>query len=408
MRDDGPKPGMVMAMSAAVNGVGGGLGWSLLPPLMPAIAADLAISHGMGGLIWGATPLGIALAAPIGGAAVDRFGPRRVAGIAMLFGALACAARALAVGPWSLFVSMFLFGVHTGFVAPAIPKALAGHVPVRNLGRANGTALLAYTICTAITVLVARTVIAPALGGWRTTMVAAAVAMAVVGVLWMLLVKDRILPSRHAGLRDVVALAGNGSLLRVAAMHFLLFGGYLALLGVLPRALAESGMPLGQVGLAVASWLAVAGAANFLGPWLSDRIARRRPFFLVGAVIAGGALFGLSLWPHATWLLAVAALGGGCFAPLLLTTPLELPGIGPARAGAAMGLLMLIGQAGGFALSTMAGKAAGSGLTAVFGALAVAHLAILLPALGLRETAPRRVVAAPPAAASDTADRVVA
>ncbi|MBI3181431.1 MAG: MFS transporter [Myxococcales bacterium] len=383
------RPAMVTAMCAALQGVGGGLGWSLLPPLMPAIAADLSISHELGGLVWGAAPLGIALASPLGGAAVDRFGPRRVAGLAMLAGAAACASRALVESGGALAAAMFLFGLHVGFVAPSIPKALAGHVPLGRLGRANGLALLAYTAGTALTVLLSRSVLAPALGGWRPTMVVAAIAMAVAGALWMALVRDRIALSRHAGLGQVLSLARNRPLLRVAAMHFLLFGGYLAMLGILQRSLVESGMAAGAAGIAVASWLLVAAFANFLGPTLSDRLGRRRPFLLAGSLLAGGALLALALLPpmSAVWLLAVAALGGGSFAPLLLALPLELPGVGPAKAGGALGLLMLVGQVGGFLLPVATGLFAGrGGFQAALALLAVTHLAIVLPAWGLPET----------------------
>src|SRR5271166_6986741 len=97
------------ALCAMIQAVGGGLGWSVLPPLMPAIAKELGISHAMGGVVWGAAPLGIALSSLLGGAAVDRFGPRRVAGLALVAGAFACAARAWAVGPWSLAAAMLVF-----------------------------------------------------------------------------------------------------------------------------------------------------------------------------------------------------------------------------------------------------------------------------------------------------------
>jgi MFS family permease len=356
---------------------------------MPRIAADLGISHAMGGLVWGAAPLGIALASPFGGAAVDRYGPRAVAGIAMVAGALTCGARALATGPWTLALAMLAFGLHIGFVAPAIPKALAGHVDARSLGRANGLAVLSYTLGTAATVLAARTVIAPALGGWRPTMIAAALAMALVGTLWIALCSDRLVASRHAGLAQVLGLARDRQLLRVGAVHFLLFGGYLATLGLLPRALAERGLEPGRVGLAVASWLAAAGVANLLGPWLSDRVGRRRPFLVVGACVAALALAGVAVLPASATvpMLAIAALGGGAFAPLLFALPLEMQGIGPSRAGGALGLLMLVGQIGGFGLSFGCGAIAGAfGVPAALALLALVHLAILVPARGLRET----------------------
>jgi NNP family nitrate/nitrite transporter-like MFS transporter len=385
---DRAMPGRTTAMCGLLNAVGGGLAWGLVPALMASIATDLHVSHLMGGVLWGAAPLGIAVAAPMGGAAVDRFGARRVAGLAMLVGALACAARAGAWDGPSMAVAMFAFGLHIGFVAPSVPKALAGHVPIQHLGRANGIALLCYTASTAVTILVARTVIVPALGGWRPAMIAAAIAMGAAGFLWLVVVRDRGTLSRHADLGTVFRLAKNPQLRRVAAIHVLLFGGYLAMLGFLPRALIESGMAPAHVGIAIASWLGIAGVANLAGPWLSDRLGRRRPFVIGGSLLAAGALATMALLPAAqgVWLLGVAAIGGGCFAPLLFTLPLERPSVGPARAGAALGLLMLVGQLGGFVLPILAGAAAqGAGLAGALALLALAHAAIVIPARGLQE-----------------------
>jgi hypothetical protein len=108
--------------------------------------------------------------------------------------------------------------------------------------------------------------------------------------------------------------------------------------------------------------------------------------------VAGLALAAVAVLPARAALgpLVVAALGGGCFAPLLLALPLELPGVGPQRAGAALGLLMLIGQAGGFLLPIVAGAAVEHGGFAVaMGVLAVVHLLIVVPAAGLTETGRR-------------------
>ncbi|HEX8793903.1 MAG TPA: MFS transporter [Polyangiaceae bacterium] len=386
---DDAKATRTTALCAMAQAVGGGLGWSALPALMPTIAKELGITHAMGGLVWGAASLGIALASIAGGATVDRFGPRRVAGIALVFGAFACAARALVTGPWTLAAAMLVFGAHIGFCAPAIPKALAAQVPMNRLARANGIALLGYTLGTAATVVLAPMVLMPLLGGWRVVMVVAAVAMLVAASIWWMFVPEGRGATGHASIRQILALAKNRSLARVGAMHFLLFGGYLALLGLLPRALVEGGMRPTRVGMAVAAWLVSAGVANYAGPWLSDRIGRRRPVLAVGGAVAGLALGAMALAPasFAVPLLVIAALGGGCVAPLLFTLPASIDGVGPARVGAALGLLGLVGQAGGFLLPTLTGAAAQSaGLPAAIGVLAVAHLLILAPALGLRET----------------------
>jgi nitrate/nitrite transporter NarK len=384
---DPARPKQVTVLCAAMQCIGGGLGWSLLPALMPMISKDLGVSHTQGGFIWGAASLGIALASPFGGSAVDRLGARQVAGVAMLLGAAACASRAFAQGPWTLALSMFAFGLHVGFTAPAIPKAIAGHVEGRFLGRANGIALLSYTFGTALTVLCAR-FLAMAVGGWRPLMVVAGGAMAVVAALWLRGVPDRMALSHRESLGDLLALTRSPDLRRVAGMHFLLFGGYLALLGFLPRALIDAGVPPVRAGATVALWLCAAGMANFAGPWLSDRLGRRRPVILAGAAISGIALLPFIFLPvkAAAWFLALAALGGGAFAPLLLTLPFEMPEIGLAKGGAALGLLMLVGQAGGFLLPVAAGVAAQYGrVPAAMGLMAAVHLAIVFPALRYRE-----------------------
>ncbi|MDQ3030964.1 MAG: MFS transporter [Myxococcota bacterium] len=386
------RPVTVTAMSSAMQAIGGGLGWSLVPALMPQIAGELELSHAQSAMIWGAASLGIALASPAGGAAVDRYGARRVGAIAMAVGAIACAARAWAPDAMTLALTMLLFGAHVGFVAPAIPKALAGHVPATAIGRANGLALLGYTFGTALTVLLARTVLAPAFGGWRGATIAAAFAMVGMAALWFAVVRDRGTRSRHASMRDSIALLANGTLVRVACMHFLLFGGYLTLLGLLPRALGEAGLAPTQVGIAVAGWLFAAGIANFVGPVISDRLGRRRPLIVFGALLAATGIAILAFAPpEATivWL-AIAALGGGSFAPLLLAMPLEIRGVGVERAGAALGLLMLVGQLGGFVLPIVVGfiKDGPAGFGGAMLALALVHGAILIPALRLPETGP--------------------
>jgi MFS transporter, ACS family, aldohexuronate transporter len=386
---DRAMPGRTTALCAMIQAVGGGLGWSVVPPLMPQIARELGISHAMGGVVWGAASLGIALASLLGGAAVDRFGPRRVASLALLAGSAACAARAWATGPWSLAAAMLVFGLHIGFCAPAIPKALAAHVPAARLARANGVALVGYTLGTAATVVLAPAVLVPLVGGWRGAMIVASAAMLLVALIWGLFVRDGRASGTHASLAEIARLVRLPALVRVAVMYFLLFGGYLAMLGLLPRALLEAGMPPARVGLAVAAWLTAAGIANYAGPWMSDRLRRRRPVLLGGAAVAGIALGTLALAPAglAVPLLVVAALGGGCVAPLLFALPAEIEGVGPARLGAAFGLMTLLGQVGGFLLPTITGATAqASGVHGAIGALALAHLLILVPALGMRDT----------------------
>jgi len=86
---------------------------------------------------------------------------------------------------------------------------------------------------------------------------------------------------------------------------------------------------------------------------------------------------------HPAWPLGVAAFGGGACAPLLMTYPLQIEGIGIAKAGAAIGLLTLIGQLGGFLLPVLASTLVGDDghFDRALAALAAVHLAMVVPAL---------------------------
>lgn len=378
------------AVCALTNAVAGGLGWSVVPPLLGVIGADIGLSHASSGFVWGAAPLGSALAAPLGGMLVDGLGPRRVGALALLAGAAACAARAAVHGPAGMALVMFAFGVHAGFGAPAVPKALAAHVPADRVARANGLAVLAYTLTSAAMILVARGVLLPLLGGWRAVMLAVSAVMALAAVLWALGIPEGHAGLvRHAGLADMASLVRNRALGLLAFMQFLSLGVYLALLGLLPLALVEGGLSLDHAGMTVAAWLVAAALASAAGPWASDRIGRRRPFLLGGTAVSGAALCAMALLPPgaSSGLLLLAALGGGCFAPLLIVLPLEIPGVGAPRAGAAAGLLMLVGLFGGFLFPVATGWAFQlGGFPGALGFLGIAQLGVLIPAAAFPET----------------------
>jgi MFS family permease len=130
-----------------------------------------------------------------------------------------------------------------------------------------------------------------------------------------------------------------------------------------------------------------AGVANYVGPWISERFGQRRLVIVLGATLAAVSLGALAIAgvgsPSTGAWLMLAAAGGGSVAPALLALPAEI--VGPSRAGAAVGFLMLVGQLGGFLLPALSGvlTAHGGASRAVL-ALAVAHLLIVIPAMKLR------------------------
>jgi MFS transporter, ACS family, D-galactonate transporter len=376
-------------MACLAQIVGGGLGWSSLPPLMPMISAELSISHTMDGIIWGAVPLGVALFSIPGGAATDRYGARLIGFVSIFAGAIAVGMRGMFYGAWSLAVAMLIFGMATGFQSPTMPKALADHVSPENLGAANGWTVLALAGGQAFVMISAVGIFVPFFGGWRQFQMAAGVAMAACAVAWFVFIRDRSHHSESLDLKRVMTFAKDWQVIHLTTIFFLQFGGYVVMLGLLPRVLSESGLSSDAIAIAFSAWLVTVGLCNFFGAWWSDRIGRRRPFILYGAILCGASLAVLALLPAsaAMWLLVVAGAGSGVFGALVYAIPAEMAGIGPEKMGGAIGFMMVSSQIGTFLLAILTGYAADAGgLRCALLVLAGAHFAVIIPARKLLET----------------------
>ena len=173
------------------------------------------------------------------------------------------------------------------------------------------------------------------------------------------------------------------------------FGGYVVMTGVLPGIGGERPFA-GKGRFLLAAWLTIYGIANFVGPWMSDLRGRRRPFLIMGSIVAGMPLATLAILPvppqTSIWFLIVAGIGSGSFGPLLMAMVAEMPSIGPEKMGAAIGYMFLLSQIGTSLLSVLTGAAGDmGGLPFELIVLALVHFAILLAVHGLRETGFRAV-----------------
>ena len=390
-KDQDKHPVLTVAISCIVQFITFGLGWTALPPLMPLIAVELSISTTMHGVIWGAFTLGVGISSPFGGAAVDRYGPLLVGALSVFCCAVMIVWRGMVNDAWSMAITMLIFGLATGFQTPTIPKVLAAHVRPDRLGLANGIALFAMTLGSALTMLIAATILAPIFGGWRTLQLVAGVAVGIVALIWGIFIRDLIPHSKDANLGLVMRLYKDQQLMRLTMILLFQFGGYVVMSGLLPRALEESGLSPEKAGFFVAVWLMVYGLANFVGPWLSDLRGRRRPFVISGSIVTGVPLAALALLPLppevSLWFLIVAGIGSGSFGPLIMAITVEMPSIGPQKVGTAVGYMFFLSQIGTSLLSVITGGAGDmGGLRAELIVLAFMHFAILFAVYGLRET----------------------
>lgn len=81
-----PRPPLAstVAVSALVQGVGGGLGWSSMAASLPAFRAQSGASLLEGAAIWAAAALGIVAVSLLGGVVVERFGARRTGAVGLV------------------------------------------------------------------------------------------------------------------------------------------------------------------------------------------------------------------------------------------------------------------------------------------------------------------------------------
>jgi len=282
-----------------------------------------------------------------GGWLIDRIGPRRaltVMGLGLGFwaavtGGLGWSGLSIAALFVPLLVIRGLAGAASVPLHPAAARAVSLSMPLRERSTANGIitagALLGIAFCYPIFGLFMTQI------GWPDAFVMSGAILFVYTFLWHVLTRenagnegDEPTPSTSAGLREVIGLFGNSSLLlltlsygALSYVQYLFFYWieyyFKNVLKVSPGASREAAM---IITLAMA-------AGMFLGGGIADRIGRRlghcwgcRVMAIAGmGLCAAFSLLGLSTanpWTVTTWFaLALGALGA-CEAIFWTTAPL--------------------------------------------------------------------------------------
>jgi MFS family permease len=356
-------------------------------------------------------PLGAVVASLPAGILTDQIGFRYAGGIGLLVAAILGALRGACATLPTLMATVLVFGMGVSFIWINTPKALGYYFPPKLLGTAMGVNAAGMFIGTGLgTTLAAK--MSGTFGGWENTMYYLGIVTGVLAVIWLTTVKvpkleapgmpGSVEPGFSKGMKAVIRTKDVWVL---AWSYFLTIGSSMAMMGYLPTFFAEilgargypqpTAVATGGMIAGMLSWGMVIG--NVLWPATSDKIGLRKVVVVPGMLLTG--LFnGLAfvVGPPALWALTfVWGLVAGV-APLMLTIPIEHPRIGPALAGSAAGLLMLLGQIGGFV-----GSSVGSRLLGAYGPGVLFAWAVLWVVLGgillffVTETGPRTRAAKP-------------
>ncbi|PKM81041.1 MAG: MFS transporter [Firmicutes bacterium HGW-Firmicutes-14] len=329
------------------------------------------------------------------GALADRFGVKKTVAIGFVFSTIGIYFRYAAHDFLTLFVLMFLSGISCALLNANAAKLLGAWFPVEQMGTAMGIYLTGPGL--GMTVALAATALFPSI---KRAYIVAGIINLTVGILWVTFVNGKPAGAPEMSSIPVTKCLGtvgkskNVWLVGLALMLFM--GSNMAFNGNISNALnGVRGIDPKIAGLMASLVTLGTVSGSFVGPLLSDRIGRIKPF-LAPIGIFGAIIMYLS-WVTsgvASWiLLAVLGFLMGTGIPLLMAFPMLLPEIGPKYAGTAGGLIATLQLIGAFAIpSFIIAPIAGTNFNTLFLLASVSYLlfgivTVFLPEMGAKARA---------------------
>lgn len=324
---------VALALRPQVIGVG---------PLLPTMRTDLAISHGVAGLLGTVPVICMGLFAPLGPWLARRYGPRTaialcIAGIA-LFGLL----RAFAPGAPAVIGLTFGIGIGLGAIGPVasmIVRLRAPDRPALATGSYASGIVLGAMIAAALAVPLAGDD-----GDWRFALAVFSVAAVGSLVAWLALVPTETAETR-VRIRPISLPWTSSTAWALAVVFGLQSLIFYANGAWLPSVYVERGWS--QVdGANLIALMHAVGLVSTVGvPLLADRIGSRRGQLLVASVGTLAAVAGLAVAGElATAWVVLLGLSLGAFFPLVLTLPVDVSGEAT-EVGETAALMLLAGYA---------------------------------------------------------------
>ena len=162
-----------------------------MPPVIPLVHSELHMTETQVGLLVGLPLLLFALAAIPGSLMIARIGPIRAVVAGMVIAALAGAARAGAVGVWTLYAAALATGFGVAIMQPSLPVLVREWTPSR-----IALATIAYTSgmmmgATFPPLLTISTILSLVGGSWRLNLIVWAVPALLIVPLFLLLRPQR-------------------------------------------------------------------------------------------------------------------------------------------------------------------------------------------------------------------------
>ena len=316
--------------------------------LFKEISEDLGLNLVEIGVIWGIPALAGLFSVFIGGLLSDRYGARRVIGIACFLAGIAGALRGTAEDLPSLLLFTFLMALAIWVIPSSVFKTNAAWFSGRPLVIANGAVSAGMGLGFTVGALISATILSPLLGGWQNVLFLYGGISVMIGFLWLFTVK------RFSG--SAVRAGGvplSESIKRVFPIKSIWFIGLTLLgytacvqgvIGYLPTYLRDIGWTPASADGTLATFNAISTLGAIPLALLADRLGLRKAILfpvLFVTVICVALLSVADNWMVCVLMIFMGVARDG-FMAVCLTMSTETKGIGVAYAATAMGLAQTV------------------------------------------------------------------
>lgn len=333
-----------------------------MAPLVPVIARELALSHGVMGGVLGAWPLVYIASAVPCGVVLERLGVRWSMALAAAIIALSGVCRAIATDGPSLFLAVALFGLGGPLVSIGVPKLVGLWFEGSERALAMGVCFTAPAGGGIAALALTNSVAMPLAGGrWRVVLAAYAAFVLAVGAGWLVATARALEPARRS--RDAaegarVTLRAQlfvfVDLLRVPAVRIVLamsVGIFFFNHGFnnwLPEILRSGGMEAAAAGY----WASVPTAVGIAGALVVPRLAlpSRRVAMLAllfATAGAGAVLIERATGSLLTLGLVLQGIARGSMIAVAMLALIDVRAVGTRNIAAAGGLFFSAAEIGG-------------------------------------------------------------
>jgi ACS family D-galactonate transporter-like MFS transporter len=325
-----------------------------MPVLFDKISADLGLNLVQVGLIWGLNALPGIVTILIGGAAGDRFGPKRVLMASCLLIGVSGAMRGLAFDFPSLAATMLVFGMFTPFITMNSFKTCSLWFSSQQIGLASGVLSMGMALGFLFGSLFSATTLSPALGGWRQVLFLYGAISIALCVPWFFTrpapnSAKITLPASPAPIAQAIAHVARIRNIWLLGLSILGVSGCIqGTLGYIPLYLRGQGWPAASADAALAAFHTISLVFVIPIALLSDKLRTRKKILIAATMMTTCGIGLLSVAQGAMVWVAVcmAGMARDGFMAVFMTFILETDGVGPAYAGTANGLTMVFSGLG--------------------------------------------------------------